>query len=148
MKQSVVRQEIGLQIHGGHTSMPSPSSAPIYHISASKPHQYHAPSPQSQVFDCVVDMQDGFDKLVTSNSGNPSAASFTPVSEATEGTRFQFPIQEQGEGNMMYEAPLAIEADEGNLWWDQSFQEFETDPFGFLQGENPWSEGCNYFVYG
>jgi len=86
-------------------------------------------------------MQDGCDKLATSNSENPSTASFTPITEATEGAGFQFPTQGQGE-------PVATEIDGTNLWWDQNFDEFETDLFGFLHGEYPWSEGGNYFVCG
>jgi hypothetical protein len=93
-------------------------------------------------------MQDGFDKLATANPGNPLTASFTPISEATERAGFQFPIQEQGETNMVDVATVAIETDGTNLWWDQNFHEFETDLFGFLQGEYRWSEGYNYFVYG
>jgi hypothetical protein len=142
MGRSAVGQEIGLPIHTSHTAIPGPPSTPIYRISAPKPQSYHAPSPQS------VGMQVGFDKLATSNSGNPSVSSFTPIIGATEGARFQLPIQGQGEANMMDVAPVAIEIDGANLWWDQNFDEFETDLFGFLHGEYPWSEGSNYFVYG
>jgi hypothetical protein len=80
-------------------------------------------------------MQDGCDKLATSNSENLSTASFTPTTEATEGARFQFPTQGQGEANMMDVAPVATEIAETNL-------------FGFLHGEYPWSGGGNYFVCG
>jgi hypothetical protein len=160
MKQSAVRQEIGLPIHTSHTTMagpPStpiyhisarPPSTPIYHISAPNPQSYHAPSPQSQVFDRCVGIQDSFDKLATSNSGNSSVASFTPTNGATEAAGFQFQIQGQGEANMMDVAPVARGIDGTDLWWDQNFDEFETDLFGFLHGEYPWNEGSNYFVYG
>jgi hypothetical protein len=71
MKQSAVRKETGLQMHASYTPMPGPSSAPIYHVSAPELQPYHAPPPPSRVFDCAVDMQDGFDKLATANPGNP-----------------------------------------------------------------------------
>jgi hypothetical protein len=93
-------------------------------------------------------MQDGCDKLATSNSENLSTASFTPITEATEGAGFQFPTQGQGEANMMDVAPVATEISGTNLWWDQNFDQFETDLFGFLHGEYPWGEGGNYFVCG
>jgi hypothetical protein len=148
MKQGAVGQEIGLSMHTSHTAMPGPASTPIYHISPPKLQSYHIPSPQSQGFDCSVGMQDGFDKPATSNVGNPIVTSFTPISGATGGAAFQFSIQGQGEANMMGVAPVAIEIDGTNLWWDQNFDEFETDLFGFLHGEYPWSEGSNHFVYG
>jgi hypothetical protein len=148
MKQGAVGQEIGLSMHTSHTAMASPVNTPIYHISAQKFQSYHTPSPQSQGFDCDVGMQDGFDKLATSNFGNPTVASFTPISGATGGASFQFPIQRQGEANMVGVAPVPIEIDGANLWWDQNFDEFETDLFGFLHGEYPWSGGSNHFVYG
>lgn len=148
MKQNAVEQEIGLPMPASYTTMPGPPSTPIYQISAPKPQSYHVPSPEPQGFDCGVSTQDGFDKLATSNSGNPSVASFTPISGATEGAGFQFPIQGQGEANMIDVAPVAIEVGGANLWWDQNFDEFETDLFGFLHGEYPWSEGSNCFIYG
>lgn len=148
MKQSAVGQEIGMPIHAGPAPMPGPSNASIYRISAPKPQPYHAPSPQSQVFDCGVDMQVGFEKLATSNSRNPSTATFTSISEATEGAGFQFQMQGPGEANIMDVAPVVAGIDAANLWWDQNFDEFETDLFGFLRGEYPWSEGGNYFVCG
>jgi hypothetical protein len=155
MKQIPGGQEIGLPMHVGHTSMPGPSSASAYHTSAPKPQLYHAPPLQSQVFDCSVGMQGSFDKVTrsTTNSGNPStatSASFTTISAATEGAGFQFPIQGQGEANMMDMDPaqVAVETNGANLWWEQRIDEFETDLFGFLRGEDPWSEGGNHFVSG
>jgi hypothetical protein len=93
-------------------------------------------------------MQDGCDKLATSNCENPSTASCTPITEGTEGAGFQFPTQGRGEANMMDVATVTTEIDGTNPWWGQNLDEFETDLFGFLHGEYSWSEGGNYFVYG
>jgi hypothetical protein len=147
MKQSAVGSEIGFPI-AGSAPMSGSSNTSIYHIPAPKPQPYYAPSTQSHVFDCGVGMQGGFDKLATSNSGNPSTASFTSINEAAESAGFQFQIRGPGEATMMDVLPEAAELDVANLWWDQNFDEYETDFFGFWRGEYPWSEGGNYFVCG
>jgi len=156
MKQIAGRQETGLSVHARHTPLPGPSSTSNYHISAPNPQPYHtlAPPLQPQVFGGGVGIQEVFDKPTTHlNSRNPStatSASFTPISAATEGAGFQFPIQGQGEANMMNMnlAQVAMETDGANGWWEQRIDEFETDLFGFLRGEHQWSEGGNYVVCG
>jgi hypothetical protein len=148
MKESAVWQEIGLSRHTSLPLVSGPSSTPIYHISAPKTQSYHATSTQHQGFDNGVGIQDGSDKVAGSNSVNPPVASFTPIRGATEGAEFRFPIQEQGEANMMDVTPVSIGIDGANLWWDQNFNEYESDPFGFLHGEYSWNDGGNYFVYG
>jgi hypothetical protein len=54
--------------------------------------------------------------------------------------------QEHGKTYTIDNMTTEMEIDGMNLWWDQSSENCETEPFGLLEGVYSWNQPGGYFV--
>jgi hypothetical protein len=135
MKRNTVVHEIALPMDAPHDPGPGPFTVPLCTNQPSEPQLqlYHAPPLQSQLFDSRIDAQQGLDVPVTTVIGTLPSASFAPATTSAVDIRYQMPILGQEQANTMDSAPVAMEIDSTNLWWDQGF-ELGRKPGGLLLG--------------
>lgn len=134
------------------TDYPPPRSTgvePIYYPSGPGT-KFHGTPTQHYVVDYSANMCSGLDKSPSSNTVNQPCTDFTQISDMPARIEHQLRTQVQGQERL---APKNIESvgSERNMtdvWWDKSFNEFETDLFGLLYGEYSWPDGGNFFLCG
>jgi hypothetical protein len=143
--RNFVAKEVVLPMHARH---PAP-----YASNYNYPYRHPTPqiyfsdsSPQSQGRESYVSTQRALDTPAVAACGTSPLQSFSQMTDTTLEGYQTTREEEHGKTYAMDSMTTAMEIDDINMWWNQSSENCETEPFGLLEGVFSWNQPGGYFV--